>query len=52
MPDLSSRLSNLGATLLLESLRDLPQSLRDSREQPETGVTYGKTTVSVELKYV
>lgn len=44
MPELHNRLATLGASVLVNVLKQLPDKLKSAKEQPENGVTFGKQT--------
>lgn len=45
MPQLHKKLSDEGATLLLECIENAPTSLQNGIKQDETNVTYGKIII-------
>ncbi|XP_047984137.1 methionyl-tRNA formyltransferase, mitochondrial isoform X2 [Leguminivora glycinivorella] len=42
LPELTDQLSDIGADMLVECMRSLPESLANARPQSEEGVTYAK----------
>lgn len=42
LPELTEKLSEIGADMLVECLRTLPESIHDTQPQSEEGVIYGE----------
>jgi methionyl-tRNA formyltransferase len=48
--ELSHQLGNLGAAMIIETLKDLEKCLSNSRKQPEEGVTYAQKITKSDCK--
>lgn len=47
LPELTERLSDIGADMLVDCLRTLPTSLKNAKPQSDEGVTYGKFELNI-----